>query len=65
MWVGHVFLQPNVGGGSPKFCALEGGGSCFFEKPGFHFLRPPPVLFDQPLKLFECYAAISSKQNMA
>ena len=51
LW-GWVMLnfQHNVEGGSPKLCATTGGGSCFFEEPGFHFLRPtPPVLFDQPL----------------
>ena len=27
----------------------EGVGHVFFEEPGLHFLRSPPVLFDQPL----------------
>ena len=47
--MGHVFFSIMSGGGSPKVCATTGGGSCFFEKPGFHFLRPttplPPLHF--------------------
>ena len=50
-WV-IFFFSPMSGVGHQNFVPLRGGGSYFFEEPGFHFLRstPPPVLFDQPLK---------------
>ena len=49
----HVFFSPKSGVGHQNFVPLRGGGSCFFEEPGFHFLLPtsPPVLFDQPLTI--------------
>ena len=48
-WV-MFFFSPMSGVGHQNFVPLRGGGSCFFEEPGFHFLQPtPPVLFDQPL----------------
>ena len=51
--MGHVFFSIMSGMGHQDFVPLRGGGSCFFEEPGFHFLwpTPPPVLFDQPLIL--------------
>ena len=52
-WV-MVFFIPMSGVRHQNFVPLRGGGSCFFEEPGFHFLRPtpPPVLFDRPLNVF-------------
>ena len=48
-WV-MFFFSPMSGVGHQNFVPLRGGGSCFFEESGFHFLRPTPlVLFDQPL----------------
>ena len=52
-WV-MFFFSPMSGVGHQNFVPLEGGGLCFFEEPGFHFLRPtppPPLRFDQPLSL--------------
>ena len=37
-WV-MFFFSPMSGMGHQNFVPLRGGGSCFFEEPGFHFLR--------------------------
>ena len=49
-WVMFIFcILPGVG--QQNFVPLRGvgggGGSCFFEEPGFHFLgpTPPPLYF--------------------
>ena len=43
-WVMY-FFSPMSGVGHQNFVPLKGGGLCFFEEPGFHFLRPTLPLY--------------------
>ena len=47
LWGGSCFFQPNVGGGSPKFCATTRGWVMFFWGTGFSFppAHPSPLYF--------------------
>ena len=63
MRVGHVFFQPNVGGGSPKFCATTRGWVMFFISSGPLppcTFWPAPNLYENPARYVCMYIFIYS-----